>query len=122
MASVPPNPTNLTPPRVEFLDPRTGAISREWYRFFLSLLNATEENASSSDSTPDSNSLLASYDAMLNQLAQDVQSAPDANAAVASLEDSVNDLAQATGVSPQPPLGTMASVQQDNVRFLGFST
>lgn len=122
MASAPINPTNLTPPRVAFLDPRTGAVSREWYRFFLSLLTATQDNADTSDGVPDSNSLLASYDAMLNQLAQDVQSAPDASAAVASLEDSVNDLAQATGVAPQPPLGTMASVQQDNVRFLGFST
>jgi len=26
-------------PRVEFLDPRTGRISREWYRFFQTLFN-----------------------------------------------------------------------------------
>lgn len=35
------NPVNITPPRVEFLDPRTGRISREWYMFFLSLFNLT---------------------------------------------------------------------------------
>lgn len=29
--------TTLTPPRVPFLDPRTGLISREWYKFFLYL-------------------------------------------------------------------------------------
>jgi len=33
--------TNITPPRVPFLDKRTGFISREWYRFFLSLFNLT---------------------------------------------------------------------------------
>lgn len=34
------NPTQITPPRVAFLDPITGAISREWYRFLLSLWTA----------------------------------------------------------------------------------
>lgn len=34
-----PNPLNvpITPPRVAFIDPRTGTVSREWYMFFLSL-------------------------------------------------------------------------------------
>lgn len=34
-----PNPLNvpITPPRVLFIDERTGAVSREWYMFFLSL-------------------------------------------------------------------------------------
>lgn len=36
-----PNITNITPPRVEFLDPRTGEVSREWYRFFYNLFYAT---------------------------------------------------------------------------------
>ena len=36
-----PDQTNITPPRVPFTDPRTGLISREWYRFFLSLFNLT---------------------------------------------------------------------------------
>lgn len=29
--------TPITPPRVDFFDPRTGKISREWYMFFISL-------------------------------------------------------------------------------------
>ena len=33
--------TNITPPRVELIDPRTGLISREWYRFFLNLFQLT---------------------------------------------------------------------------------
>lgn len=34
-----PNPLNvpITPPRVNFIDSRTGTVSREWYLFFLSL-------------------------------------------------------------------------------------
>jgi hypothetical protein len=35
------NATNITPPRVDFLDPRTGKVSREWYMFFLSLFRLT---------------------------------------------------------------------------------
>jgi hypothetical protein len=122
MASAPINPTALTPPRVELIDPRTGAISREWYRFFLSLLSATQTNQQETSTAPDTSALLASYDAMLADLAQEVQSAPDAASAVSSLSEKVDDLSQAFGVSPQPPLGTMASVQQDNARFIGYST
>lgn len=38
--------TQITPPRVAFLDPRTGAVSREWYLFFLSLYNLTGSGTS----------------------------------------------------------------------------
>ena len=31
------NQTNITPPRVSLIDERTGAVSREWYRWFYSL-------------------------------------------------------------------------------------
>jgi hypothetical protein len=37
----PPNITNITPPRVPFVDDRTGLISREWYRFLLNLFTLT---------------------------------------------------------------------------------
>lgn len=33
--------TDIIPPRVSLIDPRNGLISREWYRFFLALFNAT---------------------------------------------------------------------------------
>ena len=39
MANV--NLTNITPPRVPLLDPKTNLISREWYRFFLNLFVLT---------------------------------------------------------------------------------
>lgn len=36
-----PNITQITPPRVPIIDPRTGAITREWYRYFYNLYYAT---------------------------------------------------------------------------------
>ena len=35
------NITNIPAPRVNFIDPRTGLMSREWYRFFLNLFTLT---------------------------------------------------------------------------------
>jgi hypothetical protein len=36
-----PNITNIPSPRVEFIDNRTGLVSREWYRFLLNLFQLT---------------------------------------------------------------------------------
>ena len=108
--AVPTNPTQLTPPRVPLTDDRTGAISREWYRFFLSLLTATEDNLTAAEVSPDTSSLLASYDAMLNNLAQGVESAPDALSVATSLDSKVDMLAQSFGVTPPDLGGTVTSV------------
>lgn len=74
MATAPINPTNLTPPRVAFIDERSGAISREWYRFFLSLLTAVRNNQD--DLGPSPEGLLASYDAVFSQAVQALESQP----------------------------------------------
>jgi hypothetical protein len=108
MALAPINPTNLTPPRVEFIDPRSGAISREWYRFFLSLLTATESNQEEVTLGPDTASLLATYDAMLATATQ--ASAITSDGMVASLESSLNNLQNAFGVTPPDLGGTVTSV------------
>jgi hypothetical protein len=67
----------ITPPRVPLIDPRTGLIDRAWYLFFLSLNNAivTVENV---DVGPNADTLVASYDAALRALAQDVSTLPPA--------------------------------------------
>lgn len=77
MAYNPINPTQLTPPRVDLIDPRSGAISREWYRFFLSLLTAVQISQDEVELAPDPTSLIASYDAMLAALAQTTETQPD---------------------------------------------
>lgn len=76
MASAPLNPTQLTPPRVEFIDPRSGAISREWYRFFLSLLTATQATQEDVAYAPAADALLASYDAVFTQAVQGLEGQP----------------------------------------------
>ena len=83
MASAPLNPTALTPPRVALIDERSGAISREWYRFFLSLLTATQLNQQETELAPNANSLLASYDAVFGDAVQGLASQPSS----ASVDD-----------------------------------
>jgi hypothetical protein len=75
MPSINDTPTPITPPRVPLIDSRTGLIDRSWYMFFLSLMNAATL-AYDGDVEPNSESLLASYDAALQALAQNVDTQP----------------------------------------------
>jgi hypothetical protein len=90
---------------VALLDPRSGAISREWYRFFLSLLTATQTNQEETELAPGATSLLATYDAMLESLAQTTETQPDG--ASASDLAVVQSGLQALALSP-PPLDEIA--------------
>ena len=92
------NPTQLTPPRVPLVDDRTGTISREWYRFFLSLLTATEASQEEASTAPDASSLLASYDQMLA------------------------DTAQALSLAPRAELGTVSAYNIGWMPYIGFDT
>ena len=121
MASSPINPTNLTPPRVALIDERTGAISREWYRFFLSLLTATQTNQAETELSPDTNALLASYDAMLAELTQTTESAPDCCSATADVDAKVNALAQAAGVTPPAAGESDIAVIQSQLQALALT-
>ena len=94
--AAPINPTNLTPPRVAFIDERSGAISREWYRFFLSLLTATQNNQ------------------------DETTLGPDASSEVAALDSKFDDITQGLELNPRPELGTLAALQQDDVPWLKF--
>jgi len=66
------NFTPITPPRVPLVDPRTGYIDRAWYLFFLSLNNAAIASTDNVDYGPSPVSLIASYDAALQELTQNV--------------------------------------------------
>jgi len=115
------NPTQLTPPRVDFIDPRSGAISREWYRFFLSLLTATQTNQQETELAPDTSSLLASYDAVFGEAIQALESAPDCCSETASVDAKVNSLAQATGVTPPAASEDDIAVIQSQLQALALS-
>jgi len=121
MALSPINPTQLTPPRVDLIDPRSGAISREWYRFFLSLLTATQTNQDEIELAPDATSLIASYDAMLESLAQTTESAPDCCSATADVDAKVNSLAQATASAPPAASESEIAVIQSQLQALAIA-
>jgi hypothetical protein len=131
---------------VPLIDPRTGLIDRAWYMFFLSLLNAAT-TIDNGDVGIDAISLIASYDAALQALAQEVETQPppvDLSAELikqieaAGLIDCCSGLLSqiaeiqkqidALNASPnlRPPsvadvsgLGTMAVQNADNVAITG---
>jgi hypothetical protein len=105
MASEPINPTQITPPRVAFIDDRTGAISREWFRFFLSL-QVSAQSTQDALLGPDTDSLVASYAAMLDTLAQDLESAPPC----ASLDDGAALQTQIVDLELEPPCASIEDV------------
>jgi len=57
------------------MDPRTGLIDRAWYMFFISLINAATL-VYDGDLGPSPESLISSYDAALQALAQNVDTQP----------------------------------------------
>lgn len=106
MALAPINPTNITPPRVAFIDERSGAISREWYRFFLSLRNATQDNQEETMLAPDTGAQLATYDALLETLTQTTETQPDTASLLASYDAMLETLTQTT--ESEPDAGSFA--------------
>jgi hypothetical protein len=63
---------------VPLIDPRTGLIDRAWYLFFLSLNDIATDVVDDGGLGPDSVSLIASYDAALRAVNQDLQTLPPA--------------------------------------------
>jgi hypothetical protein len=72
----------ITPPRVPLVDPDTGLISRAWYLFFLSLNNVANDVVNDPVVGPSAESLIASYDALLQMLTQEVQTQPTQESAL----------------------------------------
>lgn len=68
--------TPITPPRVPLIDPNTNLVDRAWYMFFLSLFNGTLTAYDNVNYGPSAESLIASYDAALQALTQNVETQP----------------------------------------------
>lgn len=111
-----PNISQITPPRVPLVDLKTGNITREWYRFIGQLFDAvggSGENLSLEDlqvappATDYSNEIGA---------LEGVQELPPA-------ADYANEFSELDGLQKQPQqqLGTLAAVDEDNVRKIGFA-
>jgi hypothetical protein len=80
------NITNITPPRVQMVDPNTGLVSREWFRFFESLFRLT--GSGQNDFT-----------------LQDLQLGPDAGTdmGIAVLQTEIQNLSVSPPYTPQLP-------------------
>jgi hypothetical protein len=70
-------PTPITPPRVPLIDPRTGLIDRAWYLFFLSLNDAATAVIDDSGLTFSAESTIASLEAALQAVNQELQTLPN---------------------------------------------
>jgi hypothetical protein len=77
----------ITPPRVPLVDPATGLISRAWYLFFLSLNNVANDVVNDPVVGPSAESLIASYDALLQTLTQEVQTQPSPSDLVSQMAE-----------------------------------
>jgi len=118
-----PNPINITnipAPRVEFIDPRTGLMAREWYRFFFNLFNLTgagTNETSLSDlqvGPPPINDILGELGLLYDQA--------QLASMMAQFEEAARSAQNQLDTAPSlPQLGTLSSVNEDNVRMLGFS-
>jgi hypothetical protein len=134
-------PTPITPPRVPLIDPRTGVIDRAWYLFFLSLNQIANDAVQSTDSIgPDSASLIASLNASLDAVQQELQTLPPAidytedilklrkehniqpPSEVGELQQQIDTLRQEVQTQRQPELGSMAPLEQNNIPWLTFNT
>jgi hypothetical protein len=77
----------ITPPRVPLVDPSTGLINRAWYLFFLSLNNVANDVVNDPVVGPSAESLIASYDAVLQTLTQEVQTQPSTSDLVSQVAE-----------------------------------
>ncbi len=122
-------PTPITPPRVPLVDPRTGYIDRAWYLFFLSLNNVATAVIDDSGITFNSESIIASYEAALLSVNQELQTLPptvdssaelikqiqeanliDCCSALVSQTAEMQKQIEALNVLPAPSLGNVVAV------------
>ena len=111
-------PTPITPPRVPLVDPRTGLIDRAWYLFFLSLNDIATGVVEDVNLGVDSISLIASYDAALSAVNQELQTLPASQSA--ELQAQIANVRQMLETLPRQELGTMAALQQANLPWVTF--
>lgn len=118
------NSSNITPPRVPLIDQRTGLISREWYRFFLNLFTLTGSGTNQTTLVDlqlgppsvvgeDIGGIIIDVESLKQQPTEE-----SALEQIAQIDKQLNALASI----PQPQLGSMAALQQDNVPWLTFNT
>lgn len=122
-------PIAAVPPRVPFLDPRTGDISREWYLLILAIIKRI--GGSNGLSAEDlalgtiSNNGAADLEALLNTLTADVAQQPAQQPTRMQFSNgfdvspSAYRVATEFDLSPRLQVGTIASQNADRVAITG---
>lgn len=118
-----PNPLNvpITPPRVAFIDPRTGTVSREWYMFFLSLFQTAGGSTVSLDDVQKGPPMLTvdEINVIVDKASENLR--PSTESVVEQIAELRKQI-EALEVQVQPQLGTLSAVNIDWVPYLGFDT
>ena len=94
-----PSPINvpITPPRVAFIDPRSGNVSREWYLFFLSLFQLTSGSEISLGDVQKGPPALTidEINSIVDKASANIDSSQDGLLAqIAELQKQINDLSE----------------------------
>lgn len=118
-----PNPLNvpITPPRVNFIDPRTGNVSREWYMFFLSLFSLSGGSSVSLDDVQKGPPMLTvdEINVIVDKASENLR--PSTESTVEQIAELRKQI-EALEVQVRPELGTMSQLQQANLPWVTFDT
>jgi hypothetical protein len=118
-----PNPLNvpITPPRVNFIDPRTGNVSREWYMFFLSLFQGQGGSTVSLDDVQKGPPMLTvdEINVIVGKASENLRPSSESTIEqIAELRKQINALE----AQVRPELGTMSQLQQSWLPWVTFDT
>ncbi len=118
-----PNPINvpITPPRVAFIDPRTGNVSREWYMFFLSLYQLVGGSEVSLDDVQKGPPTLTIDEVNHNINKATENLGPSQDGLLAQIAEMQKRIDALESAAAQPQLGTMAPMNKDFMDFIGFN-
>lgn len=118
-----PNPLNvpITPPRVAFIDPRSGTVSREWYMFFLSLFQLTGGSSVSLDDVQKGPPMLTvdEINVIVAKAGENLR--PSTESVVEQIAELRKQI-EALELQVRPELGTMSQLQQANLPWVTFDT
>jgi len=118
-----PNPLNvpITPPRVAFIDPRTGTVSREWYMFFLSLFTLTGGSNVSLDDLQKGPPALTvdEINVIVDKASENLR--PSTESVIEQIAELRKQI-EALETQVRPELGTMSQLQQSLLPWVIWDT
>lgn len=118
-----PNPLNvpITPPRVAFIDPRTGNVSREWYMFFLSMFSLSGGSSVSLDDLQKGPPALTvdEINVIVDKASENLR--PSTESVVEQIAELRKQI-EALETQVRPELGTMSQLQQSLLPWVIWDT